>query len=757
MREAFVIIYIFLILALVVSSLYAKRSNRAIGRALAFFLAAIVPPVFGNMMIIGTENRTLAILGHYIFFLGMDVGSFALIRFAFKYCKAEAPAGMRYAVRALLILDVVQYALNPFFEHAFTVEETAAYGKVYYKLVPFWGQTYHRIIDYGIFFVVILLMLIMVIRTPRIYKERYSVILIALIICGVWQAFYIFSKSPLDRSMIAFAICGMIVFYFAIFYRPLRLLDRMLAGVVSEMPEAMFFFDAEGNCVWANTKGHDLAKVENEEYENVLTELELLFGDLRITDPDWSSKKVIDTGEDFRYYTLEKHTRFNANEKPEAYYLTIRDTTEEQLALKRDLYNAAHDKLTGLYTREYMYQEIQKMVKQNYATEYLVIFVDVNEFKIVNDIFGTEFGDYAIKCVAELIRSYMDRSCVYGRLAGDTFGILVPKGLFHQDKMEARLAGFVVNDGTREHHILIHLGVYEVQDRDMDVSVMFDRAHLALSTIKGDYQRHIAIYDDEMRKKVLWDQHISNQLHEAIEQKQIQPYLQPIMNPDGKVIGAEALVRWVHPVDGFLSPGAFIPVFEKNGMIAEVDKYMWRSAAELLAKWGEKRKDLFISVNISPKDFYFMNVKEEIMAIVKEYGIDPRRLRLEITETVMMTDIENRIKMIDELREAGFIVEMDDFGSGYSSLNLLKDMPVDVIKIDMMFLRKSGNNPRAEIIIHNIIELTEDLKIVSLTEGVETEEQYRMLADMGCNMFQGYYFARPMQIEGFEAFCDTHG
>ena len=286
---------------------------------------------------------------------------------------------------------------------------------------------------------------------------------------------------------------------------------------------------------------------------------------------------------------------------------------------------------------------------------------------------------------------------------------------------------------------------------NLDVSVMFDRAHLALSSLKDDYQRHIAYYDDAMRNKVLWDQKISSQLREAIETKQLRPYLQPIVDRNGKIVGAEELVRWDHPEYGFLSPGAFIPVFEKNGMISEVDKYMWRCACELLSRW--KDKPIFLSVNISPRDFYFINVPEELKALVKEFDVAPSKLRIEITETVMMTDAEKRMEIFNDLKRAGFIVEMDDFGSGYSSLNMLKDMPVDILKIDMMFLTKSQNEYKAKTIVQNIIHLSEELGIESLTEGVETQDQYQFLSEMGCKLFQGYHFSKPMTVEAFEAYA----
>ena len=316
-----------------------------------------------------------------------------------------------------------------------------------------------------------------------------------------------------------------------------------------------------------------------------------------------------------------------------------------------------------------------------------------------------------------------------------------------------QLQDFIVVNGAMEHHILIHLGVYEVIDRNIEVSVMFDRAHLALSHIKDEYQKHITYYDDEMRKKVVWDQNISAQLHEAITLRQLRPYLQPIADSSGKIVGCEALVRWIHPENGFMPPGAFIPVFEKNGMIVEVDRYMWRCACEILSSWKEKGIDLFISVNISPKDFYFMDVNSEIRKLVRKFDVDPKKLRIEITESVMMDDLDNRMDILRQFRREGFIVEMDDFGSGFSSLNMLKDMPVDVLKIDMNFLGKSTDDQRSNTIVQNIINLTRDLEIESLTEGVETEIQYKALAKMGCRLFQGYYFAKPMPVDEFMKFC----
>ena len=243
---------------------------------------------------------------------------------------------------------------------------------------------------------------------------------------------------------------------------------------------------------------------------------------------------------------------------------------------------------------------------------------------------------------------------------------------------------------------------------------------------------------------------ISNQLKDAIASNQIRPYLQPIVDSRGMLSGAEALVRWIHPDEGFMNPGSFIPIFERNGLIADVDKHMWKCACEILVDWEKRGIDCFISINISPKDFYYMDVVSELKGLIEKYGIEPVKLRIEITETAVTTGAVDMIKTVQKLRDYGFIVEMDDFGSGYSSLNLLKDMNIDVIKIDMQFLRDFECNMKAGMIIKHIISMSEDLNIDTLTEGVETAKQFELLYAMGCKLYQGYYFSKPVSVEDFE-------
>ena len=754
MRLAFGILFSAMIIAIAVCTRIARHSGKRIGFAAASLLAPLILPMAGNMIIIISGNRTVSLIGCYLYYLGLDVTIAALLHFTYVYCQISQPKKwMRNIVYSLLLIDVVQLLLNPFFQHAFTVTEIEVDGFPYYRMIPLFGQHFHRAVDYLLLAGILVLFIIRLIRAPRLQTERYSVILFALVLVSAWETVYIFSGAPIDRSMIGFGVFGLLIFYFSLYYRPMRLLDRMLSGVVSEQKNPMYFFDESGRCFWMNRAGGQFLNLEENEPEKAETELRKAFGGLHPGEAEWKDRLTIEQDGEARYFELTKRPLIDSRSKMDGFYFFIRDLTDEQRETEQKLYDARHDQLTGLYDRDYLYERTREVLAENPDEPYVAYWAEISDLRTINDVYGVPFGDLALRCVADWLRSggeSLGPCTVYGRLNGDSFGVCVPEKHFSQEWLEGQLAGFSVREGMREHRLLIHVGVYRITDRDMSTSVMYDRAMLAMENIKDDYRFHVLWYNDSMREKVVWNQRISGELNAALEAGQIRPWLQPIIDREGRTVGAEALVRWVHPEEGVRPPNTFIPVFEKNGMIADVDRFIWRKSCEILARWKQEGKDMFISVNISPRDFYLLDVPAELKRLVREYGVDPAELRLEITESMMMDDTEARLKNLRTLQEEGFCIEMDDFGSGYSSLNLLREMPVDVLKIDMAFLRQAGQNPRAETILRQVIAMAHELGIISLTEGVETKEQYDNLMEMGCQMYQGYYFARPMPVEDFE-------
>jgi diguanylate cyclase (GGDEF)-like protein len=554
--------------------------------------------------------------------------------------------------------------------------------------------------------------------------------------------------------MIGFGAFGLLVFYFSLYYRPMRLLDRMLSSVVSEREYPMYFFDEDKRCIWMNRAGAQFLNLEEQDLEKAENELKRQFSAIHPGATEWKDQLTMNVNGEERYVELTKQPIIDSKGKQDGFYFYIRDLTEEQREAAQKLYNARHDKLTGLFNRDYLYESTRELLEQNPGEPYLIISAEITDLKVINDLYGNAFGDKALKYSADWLRENRNlmQNSVFGRLGGDSFGVCIPEKQFGLDRMEYALSNLTVLEGETKYRMLIHVGIYRVTERDIDVSLMYDRAVLALEGIKDDYHYHTAWYDHSMRDKVVRNRQISEELASALEDGQIRPWLQPIVNREGKIVGAEALVRWIHPKEGIRSPITFIPVFEKNGMIAEVDRCIWRKSCEILAQWKREGKDLFISVNISPRDFYLLDVPAELTQLIREYEVEPEKLRLEITESMMMDDADARIETLRALRAYGFIIEMDDFGSGYSSLNLLREMPVDVLKIDMVFLRKASQDMRAKAIVEDIIGLSGKLGITSLTEGVETKEQYDSLTEMGCQLYQGYYFSKPMPVEDFEKF-----
>ena len=757
MRLAFGILFLVIIIALGICVRIARHSGKRIGFAAAGLLAPLMLPMAGNMIILLSGNRIFSLVGCYIYYIGLDISIAALLHFVIVYCRIERPrVWFRNIALTLLTVDVVQLLLNLFFHHAFELTEIEVDGFPYWDMIPRWGQQFHRAVDYLILAGIIIGFIILLVQAPKLQKERYSVILFTLILVSAWETAYIFSDAPIDRSMIGFGIFGLLVFYFSLYYRPRRLLDQMLGNMVSERKYPIFYFDDGKRCIWMNRAGAQFLDLEEDDLDKAEAELKRLFSGLHPGQAEWQDTVTMESNGEARQIELTKQPLHDADGKADGFYFYMRDLTEEQQKAAQKLYNARHDRLTGIYNRDYLYERTREILDADPDEPYLVISAEISDLKVINDLYGNAFGDRALKYSAMWLRANENiaKGGVFGRLGGDSFGVCMPEKDFSLERMENALSVLTVTEGETRYRMLIHAGIYRIENRDIDVSLMYDRAVLALEGIKDDYHYHTAWYEPSMREQVVRNRQISEELGSALESCQIRPWLQPIVNRDGKTIGAEVLVRWIHPEEGIRPPASFIPMFEKNGMIADVDRFIWRKACEILSRWKKEGKDLFLSVNISPRDFYLMDVPAELKRLVREYDVEPAKLRLEIIESTLMEGSDERIGVLMSLHEAGFCIEMDDFGSGYSSLNLLREMPVDVLKIDMVFLRQETS--RANAIVRQMIALTAELGIVSLTEGVETKQQYDNLMEMGCQLYQGYWFAKPMPPEDFESFISAN-
>ena len=410
------------------------------------------------------------------------------------------------------------------------------------------------------------------------------------------------------------------------------------------------------------------------------------------------------------------------------------------------------DRTTGLLSKEYFCQQAEKILRSNPDKTYDIICSDVENFKLINDAFGMQGGNKVLKTMGGICQKSTDSlGGICSRFHADQFVSMIEHTEGYSDELYEALTA-----ETREKcgisNIVIKWGIYQTGDRKISVEQMCDWALQGARSIKGQYGRYYAFYDDKLRSEMLRDQAILDCMEEALEQGQFQVKLQPKYKAAGGLFtDAEALVRWCHPEWGMQSPAVFIPLFERNGFITKLDQYVWEKVCQLMQQWDKEGLEAVnISINVSRADVYNVNLGDTLLDLVKRYNIAPKRLHLEITESVYTESPEDIIQNVTRLREKGFVVEMDDFGSGYSSLNMLNRMPMDILKLDMQFIRTEMEMPESRRTLRYIIGLAHWLNLSVVAEGVETKEQLEHLRNLGCDYIQGYYLAKPMDPADFE-------
>lgn len=415
-------------------------------------------------------------------------------------------------------------------------------------------------------------------------------------------------------------------------------------------------------------------------------------------------------------------------------------------------YTCHYDVLTNIYSRDYFYEKAQELILKNPEHSFYMVCTDIKDFKLINDLYGKEIADNLLIKEADLLKKYFqNETAVYGRLSGDKFALCISADTIWEPNFLRMVDNLKGMFRKSSYQLLVYAGVYKLSDIQERMSVACDKASLAIETIKGDYQKQVAYYTKDFLEKEIERKQVLGEFDVALKRNQFCIYLQPQTASDGSALGAEALVRWYHPTKGLVMPGGFIEHLEQAGLIHKLDAYVWEQAASRLAKWKKQgREDLHISVNISTMDFFYMDIYATITGLVEKYDISPKNLRLEITETALAKNFADILEIANKLQMEGYIIEIDDFGSGYSSFNMLKDLNADVLKIDREFLKETANQKRSKAILEGIFALSSKMKMDVITEGVETKEQVEMLTDMGCGMFQGYYFSKPISIEEFE-------
>lgn len=443
---------------------------------------------------------------------------------------------------------------------------------------------------------------------------------------------------------------------------------------------------------------------------------------------------------------------------PEPGVILARVLRSIELSEDRQIINSTErDPLTGLYNRDYFYSYAEQFDHHHKDVPMDAIVVDVNHFHMINERFGTVYGDRILRRIGEKLRSEVaDVDGIVCRREADTFMVYCPHGKSYKKMLESAADGLGDSDDISNNRVRLRMGVYEDVDKTLAIDRRFDRAKMAADTVRNSFTKTIGTYDKTLHERKLYAEQLIEGFPAAIAQHQFVVWYQPKFDIRSNVpvlASAEALVRWQHPTLGMISPGIFIPLFEDNGLIQELDNYVWRTTAQQIRSWKDRLGfSVPVSVNVSRIDMYDPSLLDTLQSILKESQLDASELLLEITESAYTQESEQIVATVNKLRALGFHIEMDDFGTGYSSLNMISTLPIDALKLDMQFIRTAFSGKHDTRMLEVIIDIADYLKVPVIAEGVETKEQLEALKAMGCDLVQGYYFSRPLPAEEFERF-----
>ena len=734
--------------------IYLKQNKSPLSKSLFnLHLGAIVSTVLYNISLLTTKLLSAYFITS-LYYISIHFLVILLTDFIFIFTEMSSSQKYKKFIKVfkkiwlcVFLVDSFILILNPFFHHEFELSRLYINHNVFlcWNAKYFWMFNIHLCLCFALSAVIFGILLVKIIKANRFYKSKYISVFAVFLITLFVNIVFLKSKTYFDFSVLFYSVFSIICSCFTLFSIPRSIQNEMLKQLSDNINIGIFCFNLERKCIYSNSTAKKFFLAKDE----ILNELKSLLA-LR---KDFV-KRNIEIKQDDKTLTLVEEFSYllDSQKKAYGYILKLNDITEELNKASEELFDSTHDALTGLLTRDAFYSETEKILKSDPNSQYYMICTNIKNFKLVNDLFGSEKGDEFLKEFAKKLKNSQYKTILTGRITGDRFAILINKT--EVDEVDAlqkikELEKFTVSLNYKLH---IFVGIYKITDINENVSSMFDKAVLAIKNISENYSVNVAYYDNDMLSILKKNREVINAFNDALNNNHFKMYLQPqVRCSDEKVVGAEALVRWETEKGVIHSPASFIKILEDNGLIHELDKFIWEQAVQLLQKWQFLGIDHHISVNVSTRDFYLIPLYETFTSLVTKYGIPPQKLKLEITETALVHDLKRHKQIITDLQKFGFTIEMDDFGSGYSSLTILKNISINILKIDMMFLSKTKHKERSKKILESVIKMAQKLGIKIIVEGVEDKEQAEFLRNLNCDFFQGYLYSKPITVENFES------
>ena len=733
-----------------VSFLYSLCQKKLLGRIMSGILAAALAALVFYMLAAFAVSRQISEIFYSLYFIANSWLCLSAFLFGRVYTgHSRMPDKVIRFGQLCMAIDNISLLLNPWTHHEVTyqwVQGAVASCWDFYAKPMFYLHIVFCYVLLLTFFVNIVQKLI---KVPKLYKLRYGAILGILLICTLGDALYLsLTEIPIDVAIVLYGVGGILLYYFAFAFLPLRLNTDISSIVLNEMNAAIVFFDLEGKCCFANQFAKKQFQMERG--TGTLEELKKLLHIDGFRREDRQIARLSEKGEE-HFYKVEYQQCLDKTNHYLGCFFRVEDITQEREQNIERMYLATHDALTGIYNLNTFYNEAEEMLGQYPDKAYSIITTNIRQFKILNDLLGREGGDELLKAIGEACVQTARDDVVFGRMESDKFAVCAPAEYHMEEELDRIVTEKIAVLHSKYNlclNVMNYYGVYQITEREIPISMMCDRANMALNTIKEDANRRIAFYDEKLREEMLLENQLLAELPQALRENQFVLYFQPqVDSRTNRIVGAEALVRWQHPQRGMISPAVFIPLLEKTGLIYQLDQYVWESACRYIKDLYLRGIQLPVSVNVSSRDIYSGDIDQIIMDLTRKYRIPEKLLNLEMTESAIIMDIDRMLNLIERLQEKGFLIEMDDFGSGYSSLNTLRNIPVDAIKLDRGFIVNALDSEKGMKILQSMAGLAQTLQIPTIAEGVEEEKQLTLLKELGCYNIQGFYYSRPIPFD----------
>ena len=760
MKLLFIIGLIFLSILILFCIIYSTKNTgkvaKKVGNLLLFGLITIIN--YTMTMII--SKKAIADFFQTLYFIDLDWLLYYLMFFCIEFTeqkKFEFNRSRRGRIstyiRILCILDTISLILNPVFNHAFDSFLTYYDKANFYYLQFNFKLPYfiHLGICYLIVAYIIFILIVSVLNKQRLYKNDYIVILSVFLAIIVINVLFMMMHWVLDYSVLVYGVLAIFICYYlhSIHNKNLKQIHKTY---FESLNSAVFCFDYKKKCIYKNKKAMEILK-DNQNIDKIAEEY-IAIPDIKDMDANQdfvSIEDIIIINNKKHHFLVEYKKLRDSKEIEVGSYLQFTDITDEVEAENKDKLRSTHDSLTGLFNKNGFFQRAKEIIEKNPDTPRYMVATNIENFKFINDVFGSELGDKILIEQAKMLSLARYKDCIIGRISSDRFGILINKNDFKMNLAEENTQKISDLTKSLNYSMKIHIGVYEISNNSEDVQMMYDKALMAIEKRSANYDKRVTFYDTMIMDLKLLERNILNDFSEALQTNQFEVDLQPIFDSKVNCVSAEALTRWYHPSRGVIYPAEFIPILEKAGYITQLDLFIWERAISLIKQWRIKGfENACLSVNVSPKDFYLTNIYEKLTGLIEKYRIPPQSLMLEISEDAIVNHEKNIIETMQKLKEYGFKLEIDNFGRGNSCLNIISEIKPDFIKIDINTLNINDYYNRTLVLLESIISLSRKLGIGITVARVETTKELELLGKLKCDYFQGFYFAKPFKYEDFD-------